>query len=63
MRALNASSSSPPSGRYCHWLRNKAVSFRNPAMSSIGKPFTIRAPVNGGTKISLVSSTSGDRDG
>ena len=32
-------------------------------MSSIAKPLTTREPVNGGTKISLSSSTSGDRAG
>ena len=62
-RALNSSSFSPFSGRNCHWLRNSAVSLRNPAMSSSEMPLTTCEPTNGGMNTSLSSTTSGERVG
>ena len=54
MRSLNCSSSSlvpsgSASGRNCHWLRNRAVSLMNPAISSIEMPLMTFEPRNGGT--------------
>ena len=63
MRSLKSASASPGFGRYCHWLRNNAVSLMYSAISSMPMPFITFEPRNGGTNTVLSVSISGERRG